>query len=259
MTSILQDKIFISTRPKHESDDLPEILAAEGATVIEFPLIQIKNAEITDDEKNILKNTGRFNWIVLTSPNGVRHFFNLLKEITGSHHIPDSVNIAVIGPKTEKELLSFGYHAGYVNPGSTAEDFASPFLKHIKQNRNKPHILLPLSNLARTVIQDELKDAADCVRINIYQTVFPDHFDNDVLKRIQDGRYDMMIFTSPSGIRNLLTLVPSIQKNTVRMACIGEVTRREAMKQGFLPLATAAKSSAAGLVESIINYYISKK
>lgn len=259
MTLILKDKIFISTRPVNDSDDLPALLTGKGAKVIEFPLIQIKIAEITEEEKKEFSEINSFNWIVFTSQNGVRHFFSHLKAITGSHHLDDSVQIATIGVKTEHILLSYGYHSSFVNPGSTAEDFSAPFLKHIEQENTKPKILLPVGKLARTVIQDHLKEAASCVRIDIYKTEFPDNIDQQVIRLIEDNYYDMIIFTSPSGIRNFMKVMSSIPKDEIRMACIGEITNREARNNGFNPLVTASKSSAAGMVESIINYYISKK
>lgn len=258
MTLPLQNKLFISTRPAGASDELRHLLNEAGASLLEFPLIEIKPAPLSSHEKQLISRLEQFQWMILTSPNGVRHFFELLQEVTGTQKLSESLQIAVIGEKTEKTLEKYGYSAAFINPGSTAEDFAEPFARHIAGEKSKPKIVLPLGNLARTVIQDQLQKLADCMRINVYKTEIPESVDRNIAKQIENENYDMLIFTSPSGIQNFLQLFPKLKNKNIHMACIGETTARAAREKGFQPLAVAQNSSAAGLVESIVNYYISK-
>ena len=80
----------------------------------------------------------------------------------------------------------------------------------------------------------------------------------DIADRIENEKYDMLIFTSPSGIKNFIKLFPKLNENKIRMACIGDTTANSAREKGFHPLVVAQNSSSAGIVESIFNYYISK-
>jgi uroporphyrinogen-III synthase len=68
----------------------------------------------------------------------------------------------------------------------------------------------------------------------------------------------MVIFTSPSGIQNFLKIWPKSGGQTIRMACIGPTTANAAVKNGFQPLVVAQNSSATGIFESILNFYILK-
>jgi uroporphyrinogen-III synthase len=258
MTLRLKNKLFISTRPKDSSDELANLLCLEGAKVIELPLIKIEAGNISGEEKNYFARLNQFHWIIFTSPNGIRHFFAILKTLTGSLLLPKDIKYAVIGTKTADALQNYGYKPSFINPGSAAEEFSISFLQHIKKSNSKPNILLPLGNLARTVIQNHLKDAAHCTRINIYKTGAPDQLDKNIVQRIIEDRYDMIIMTSPSGIHNFLKTFPNINKKNIRMACIGPITYREAIENGINPLIKAQKSSAEGIVESILNYYITK-
>lgn len=258
MTLPLQNKLFISTRPADASDELRRLLNEAGATVLEFPLIEIKAASLSNEEKKYFSRLEQFQWMILTSSNGVRYFFEILKQLTGNQKLPENLQIAVIGEKTQKTLDKYGYRAAFVNPGSTAEDFTEPFSRHISTTGAKPKIVLPLGNLARTVIQDHLKKLADCTRINIYRTEMPEKMDKTIAERIKNNRYDMLIFTSPSGIHHFLEFFPEQKNKNVSMACIGEVTAGAAWEKGFQPLAVAQNSSSAGIAESILNYYISK-
>ncbi len=258
MTRPLQNKLFISTRPAGASDELKRLLNEERATLLEFPLIEIKAAPLSSEEKKPFSHLEQFQWMVLTSPNGVRYFFKILQEITGNQKLPDTLQIAVIGEKTRIALKEFGYTAAFENPGSTAEDFSEPFARHISTADVKPKLILPLGNLARTVIQDHLKENANCTRIDIYRTEPPEKVDKTIAGRIENEKYEMLIFTSPSGIQNFLKLFPNQKNKNIRMACIGETTANAARENGFHPLAVAQNSSASGLVESIVNHYISK-
>jgi uroporphyrinogen-III synthase len=170
MIKLLRDKIFISTRPGGPSDQLTQLLTASGASVLELPLIKIEAASLSEVENNYLSRLATFQWIIFTSPNGVRYFFEILKRTNGNHQLPAHVQMAVIGHKTGKTVESFGHPVSFVNPGSTAEDFSETFAQHIKNSLEKPNILLPLGNLARSVIQDSLKKTARCFRMVVYKT-----------------------------------------------------------------------------------------
>lgn len=258
MTLPLQDKLFISTRPAGASGELDRLLRKAGASLLEFPLVEIKPVPLSSDEKQLFSRLEQFHWMILTSPNGVRYFFEFLQEVTGTQKLPESLQIAVIGDKTGKTLEKYGYQAAYINPGSTAEDFVEPFARHIAEEKSKPRIVLPLGNLARTVIQEHLKKLADCTRIDIYRTEMPEKTDKSIAEKIETNRYDMLIFTSPSGIQHFTALFSKLNKKNIRMACIGDITAGAAREKGFEPLAVAQNSSSTGIVKSILNHYISK-
>ena len=253
MSAALQNKLFISTRPKGQSDELKRLFLEEGASLLEMPLIEIQPIQPSEKEKNLLKKLDQFQWLIFTSPNGVRSFFSFLKEEEIS--IPGSSQIAVIGQKTQKTVESFGYKVAFVNPGNTAEDFVPAFMQKIKKNSVKPNILLILGNLARTFIQDELSSVANCTRMDVYETVAPKDINEESLDLIRNNQYEMLIFTSPSTIQNFMKLNMNVPVAYIRCACIGDITANEAKKQGITNLVVAEDASAKGIVQSIIQSY----
>ena len=255
MNQPLKNKLFVSTRPKGKSGELKRLLESEGAEMLEFPLIEIHPANLSDQEKAQLKKLDSFQWLVLTSPNGVKFFFQKKKKITGNTTLPGKLKIAVIGLKTENVLNEFGQTASFVNPGNTSEDFAEAFLQKLKSGSQRPNVLLALGNLARNIIQNKIKDRADFSRIDVYKTVAPKKPDQNILQLIQDGRYEMIIFTSPSGIENFMEHSKHIDPEKLRIACIGEITSRAAVKAGIKPLVVAENPSAEGIVNSIVKFY----
>lgn len=257
MSNSLQNKVFISTRPKGQSDELKRLLAAEGADLLEMPLIEIRKLQPGEQDKILLKNLEQFNWLIFTSPNGVRSFFSVLKELE-IHSLPKNIQIGVIGQKTRKTVESFAYQVAFINPGNTAEDFVPAFINELQHLKEKPSVLLALGNLARTLIQDELIDFAECTRIDVYETLAPETIDMKTLELIQNDAYEMLIFTSPSTIINFMKLTLNVPVENLRIACIGEITAREAEQQGILPLVVANDASSPGIVQSIKQSYSKK-
>lgn len=255
MNSPLKNKLFISTRPKGQSDELGRLFTEAGATMIEMPLIEIKPVDLSDEDKKTVTNLDTYHWLIFTSQNGVKYFFEHIESEENPEKIPESVKIAVIGSKTEKVLNQFGYAVDFLNPGSTGEEFAVAFSQKIKVESGKQKILLILGNLARTVIEDKLNEFADCTRINIYETVNPETVDKEALEIIRNNKYEMIIFTSPSGIHNFIKISGDIHNKNIRAACIGETTASAAKESGFNLQVVAQNASAQGIIEPIINFY----
>ena len=255
MDGLLQDKIFISTRPEGQSGELVQLFTKAGATVVEMPLVKIQPARLSTEEKKYFEKLHHFQWLVFTSTNGVRYFFENLQEIQGNHNLPESLQVAVIGNKTEQILNSFGIKAAFTNPGSTGEEFAEYFIQKIQTENSKPDILLALGNIARNVIQNQLNEFATCTRLNVYETKSPEHIDDEMKQLILSDKYEMLLFTSPSGIRNFLKLANEIQPEKIRIACIGETTAKAALENNISPVVVAEKSTVTVLFESVLNYY----
>jgi len=253
MNSALQNKLFISTRPKGQSDELKRLLLDEGAGLLEMPLIEIRTIQPDEKVKSRLKKLDQFQWLIFTSPNGVRSFFSILKD--EGIEISKSFQIGVIGNKTKKTVETFGFDVAFLNPGNTAEEFIPAFIQKLKDNAEKQNVLLILGNLARTFIQDELSKVANCTRMDVYETLSPKDINEELIDLIRQNHYEMLIFTSPSTIQNFMKLNTNVPAEKIRCACIGEITANEAKKQGISNFVIAEDASAKGIVQSIIQSY----
>ncbi|MDP2115530.1 MAG: uroporphyrinogen-III synthase, partial [Bacteroidota bacterium] len=100
MSKLLEDKVFISTRPTGQSAELESLLSEESATLIAMPTIEIRPLPLDEFSWLQLKNLESFNWIVFTSPNGLKFFFARLFELQNNYGLPEHLKIAVVGKKT---------------------------------------------------------------------------------------------------------------------------------------------------------------
>jgi uroporphyrinogen-III synthase len=251
---ILKEKILISTVSADKSPRIREIFEPLGAAVVDFPMTEIKSAVISEEDIKALKEIRKYHWIVFTSPNGVIHFYKLLKETAGISGIPAGTRTAAIGIKTASELEKRDRKPDYMGKGSTSEDLALELsgLASIKQS----NILLPLGNLAASTLEVKLKASANVVRINVYDTVKRNILNDEPARLIRENRYHMVLLTSPSGVSGFAdALGNEIIISSVRAASIGKVTSAAAEEYGIRCLVTAARSTYEGLAEEIVNYY----
>jgi len=60
MNTPLKNKLFISTRPKRQSDELNRLLETAGAETVEMPLIEIRPADLTVQESTLFDEMEKF-------------------------------------------------------------------------------------------------------------------------------------------------------------------------------------------------------
>lgn len=257
MSKLLENKVFISTRPAGQSAELESLLAEESATLIAMPTIEIRPLPLDEFAWLQLKNLDSFNWIVFTSPNGLKFFFARLFDLQNNYGLPEHLKIAVVGKKTAAHLECYGTSAEFINLGNTAEDFSADFINRVNVGER---VLFPIGNLARSVIEDRISKKAICTRVLFYETVIPVTIKEDALQLVLNDQYDMIILTSPSGCSNLLQLVSGKMDTTkLRLVCIGQTTSAEVIRSGIEPLITAGMANSQGISSAIINYFQKKQ
>lgn len=257
MGKILENKVFISTRPADQSAELEKLLSDESATLISMPTIEVRPLPLGEFAWQHLKNLDAFNWVVFTSPNGLRYFFARLFELQNHYSLPEHLKIAVVGKKTAASLECYGTSASFINLGNTAEDFVVDFFHRVNLGER---VLFPIGNLARTVIEDKISKKAECTRILFYETVLPEVINTEALKLILEDQYDLIVLTSPSSCNNLLLLISGkIDPTKLRLVCIGQTTSAEVIRNGLEPLITAGTANSQGIYSAILNYFQKKQ
>ncbi len=250
----LKNKVIITTRPNDEHDTLSKYLRAEGASVIEMPMIEISPVEISIKTKKYFHNINKYNWLIFTSKNGVIYFFQLLENITGSRELPHTVKTAVVGKKTAEELKKNGVEPTLVSSGNTSEALLNELKTRYIQKNEK--VLLALGNLAGDILEKGISDFCEVSRINVYKTTKPGYVDKKVLQRISNQNYDIIIFTSPSGFNNFISFIEKEKHlKNLKIASIGKTTDSAILNKGYRPLITAKVSDADGLIHEIIEYF----
>jgi uroporphyrinogen III methyltransferase / synthase len=210
------------TRSKTQAVPLKERLMDLGAEVTEINAIEIKpTTEILDNYNTRFHS---YDYIVLTSVNAVNIFFDYLKEncmdlrkIKGS--------FAVIGSATERALMERGIKAELIADEFVGEKLSEKLIRELKPE-NK--VLIPCSSGARDNLSEELKSSGAEVDVAyIYETVQGEmrgtHSFNEV---------DIVLYTSPSIVNNMITLVGIEAVKSKKALAIGPITEKALLKHG---------------------------
>ncbi len=250
MNSLLSGKVFISTRPKGKSDELRSLFEKEGACVFELPMIELTDSNKHETIKTAIKNLKNYSHIVFTSANAFHFFYNALLKEKNHKEILNKLKIASIGYKTSDEIKSKALNIDFDGKAKTGKEFASKLYEYLK-GKNASVVWLT-GDLSPNHLIDTIQPIANISRLNIYSNSIPTKVNQDIIDRINDDNYDMIVLASPSAINNLITLI----KNTkLKVVCIGQTTAEAALNHGITPLTIAKEPNAIGILNAVCKYY----
>jgi uroporphyrinogen-III synthase len=246
-------------RARHQAGALSAELRRLGADVIEIPFIEIRKPRSFKPLDDALKNLASYDWLILTSVNGVEAMWERLKKLGLTRSALKHLHIAAIGPATRKAIEERGAKVEVVPKEYVAESVVRILKKKVKGRR----VLLVRAKVARDVIPRELQRVAAAVDVvEAYETVAP-RSSRMLLRaalRHRDRRPHVVTFTSSSTVRNFIALLSSRRGLAagrkrlarIRTASIGPVTSSTLRSLG-MPIDIAAKEfTIPGLVEAIV-------
>lgn len=228
------------TRTKEQSKEIREKLIDLGAQVTEINSIEIKNTN--ENIKEYEDKLNDYDYIVFTSVNGVNTFFEYLNK--NDYDIRKiKADFAVIGPATEKALKQKG-----IIPKIMAEKFVAESLfekmKEVVKNGDK--VFLPRAKNARPYLAEVLRKSGCIVdECYIYETVLGKLPNKQCFDDV-----DIVIFTSPSTVNNMIELVglDSIKKKKV--ISIGPITGSTLEKKG-IKYEICSEYNTHGIIEKL--------
>jgi uroporphyrinogen III methyltransferase/synthase len=242
------------TRPEGTEGSLVTMLRDRGADPICAPAIVIAPPLDLAPLAAAVRNLGAYDWVVLTSANGVRALFGALAAAELDARAFGTANVLAIGPATADALRVHGVRADLV-PSEFRGEAAADALIAAGDVRGR-NILLPRAEVARDALPDALRSAGARVDVvTAYRNVAPDEAARERLASlIRERRVDVVTFTAPSTVREVLALLgrDGVERlAALRVASIGPVTTEAAEKAGVRVDVTAASYTAEGLVVAL--------
>ena len=247
-------------RARHQAGALSGELRKLGASVIEIPFIEIRKPRSFRPLDLALKNLSRYDWLILTSVNGVEAMWARLAPLRLEPGSLAGVRIAAIGPATKKAIEQRGWKVDVVPKEYVAESVVRSMRAKVKGKR----VLLVRAKVARDVIPKELRRAgAEVDVVEAYETVVPQASRRRLQAALKNPkrRPHVVTFTSSSTVKNFAALVGARQLRTlagVRMSSIGPVTSAT-LREFRLPVDISAKEfTIPGLVAAIVKAFYSQ-
>lgn len=244
----LEGKRILVTRPRAQAAEFCDKLATLGAVPIAFPTIEITPLEDTTQLDRAIRQLAQYQWIVFTSVNGVKAFWDRL-DVVGAGLVP-ALRVAAIGPATASALQLHAVTVTLIPD----EYIAEAIVKSIGVVQSQ-RILLPRADIAREALAVELQKRGAIVdEIAAYRTL-PSQSDPNGLLELQHG-VDVITFTSSSTVRNFVALAgrDSIPSQTI-IACIGPITANTARELGLRVDVQATDYTMDGLVAALVAHF----
>ncbi len=250
-------KGILVTRASDQAGEFARLLSGHGARIFECPTISIVSPESYEDLDQAIGSLDRYDWVIFTSFNSVKHFFLRLHALKLDSRALASCRVCAVGPKTAAALAVSGIWADMVPADYKAEGVVKAFgALGVKGKR----VLFPRADRARDVVPAGLSKLGMEVEAPVaYRNVTPKELPQDMFEALEGKRIHCAAFTSSSTVENLAAMVGENRLlhllEGVTVAAIGPITSRACRDLGLRVAIEPDEHTVEALTEEILRYF----
>ena len=237
------------TRPKDLISSMAGKLRRMGAEVLELPAIRTEPIEENPELEKAMEVLSEYQWLVFTSPTGVKVFFQQMKKYGKDIRSLGQAKVAAIGEGTRKKLEERGIFADLM---PEVYDGASLGKALAEVCDGSEKILIPRARLGTRELLIPLEEKGiHTDDIPTYDTLYESGEFIDEKKEFETGRIDCAVFTSASTVKGFVESTRGLVYSREKAACIGKQTRAAADAYG-METYMADKATMDSLAELVI-------
>jgi uroporphyrinogen III methyltransferase/synthase len=244
-------------RTKEQAAGLASRLRGYGAISEEVPTISVeppRNPQQMDKAVRGLVE-GRYEWVAFTSVNAVKAVREKFDEYGLDARAFSGLKIAAVGDKTAEAIATWGIRADLIPSGEQSargllddwppyDDLLDPI------NR----VFLPRADIATETLVAGLIDLGwEVDDVTAYRTVRAAPPPAPTREAIKTGKFDAVMFTSSSTVRNLVGIAGKPHTSTI-IACIGPATAKTAEEHGLRVDVLAESPSVEELADALAEF-----
>lgn len=244
-------------RTKDQAGPLVARLRGFGAVPDEVPTISVEPPRNPLQMDKAVRGLveGRYEWIAFTSVNAVKAVREKFEEYGLDARAFSGLKIAAVGDKTAAAIAAWGLRADLVPSGeqSAAGLLADwPEYDDVLDPINR--VFLPRADIATETLVAGLIDLGwEVDDVTAYRTVRAAPPPAPTRDAIKTGKFDAVVFTSSSTVRNLVGIAGKPHPSTV-IAVIGPATAKTAEEHGLRVDVLAPKPDVDALVEALADF-----
>ena len=240
-------KKILLTGTRYICNKIKDALDGEGCDIDEISIIESVPIE-SDFYNNIEKYIESHDYLVFSSANGIRVFFEKLKEL---HNVDlrklSNIKFAVIGKGSAQTLRNYGYIADFVPTSFSNKDLAVELCKQLKGEKL---LLLRAKEASKELVEELEANNVEYTDISIYET-YRDYRRTFDIKRLIKN-YDYVVVASSITAHTLCEMVEDKTVLEGRVVSIGPVTTGTCKRLGVEPLMSAREYSVDGIVRALL-------
>ncbi len=243
------------TRAREQASELAGKLSALGAEVIELPLIRVSKSISKQSLADVLLELGTYDWIVFTSANGVRYFFEEVLRIFDDIRSLGLLRFACIGDATAKAIREMHLKIECQPKTATAEALADELIATGSLDNAK--VVVITGNLNRDTLVTKLEEARAIVdQLQVYQTEKTDLSGDPAAADFRAKGADAILFASSSAAQSFVDQAAALKLDAgAKRPLAGSIGKQtsETMKAAGMPVDfTAKEPSLDALIDALV-------
>ena len=250
MIGPLAGKFILVTRPKHQAAALSGMLRNLGADVCEMPVIEIGPPPDRETFDDALRHLGEFDWLVLTSANGVDSLAARVAELKLDRSLVTDRKLAAIGPATASRLAEV-----FRGADAVPESFVSEAIAEVVGDPRGRRFLLARADLARRELADLLRAKGALVQEVAAYSIRRAQADLQLPEQTPDA----IVLTSAEVARATRDVLAAKARGhwmqNALLACIGPITAAAVIELGLKPGVVAQNYTAEGVVQAVAEFF----
>lgn len=217
----LTGKTILVTRSTEQSGEFSDRLQKAGATVLSFPALEIGPPSSWQALDESIDRLDEFDWLILTSANGVGAFFDRLHACRKDPQHLATVKIAVVGKKTANILEQQGIQPDFIPPNFVADALVDHFPESVTGRK----ILFPrVETGGREVLVKQLIErGAEVVEVAAYESRCPKMIPPEALDALLRQAVDMITFASSKTVKNFYQLLKETKDISLDGICFASI------------------------------------
>lgn len=199
--SPLQGRRIVITRPREQTAEWRQKLEALGAEVVELPLIAVTKDIDLQVLNEVFQELGGYEWIIFTSVNGVKYFFEEFHRVYDDIRAFGLMRIAVVGEATAAAIREQHLRVEVQPKKANAEELAKALIE--REGMDSAKVLVVTGNRNRETLVQKLEEAraiVDC--LPVYKTDETDLAADPVAADFRAKGADAILFASPSAAQS---------------------------------------------------------
>jgi uroporphyrinogen III methyltransferase/synthase len=244
-------------RTKEQAGSLSASLRRFGGVPEEVPTISVEPPRNPLQMDKAVRGLveGRYEWVVFTSVNAVKAVREKFDEYGLDARAFSGLKIAAVGDQTAASIAQWGIRADLVPSGEQSargllEDW--PPYDELLDPINR--VFLPRADIATETLVAGLHELGwEVDDVTAYRTVRAAPPPAPTRDAIKTGKFDAVVFTSSSTVRNLVGIAGKPHASTV-IAAIGPQTAKTCEEHGLRVDVLASKPSVDVLAEALADF-----
>jgi uroporphyrinogen-III synthase len=260
--SPLEGKRVVLTREPTGNERLADPLKALGAEIISLPLITTELDLDRERAEAVFKEFASYEWLVFTSRNGVRGFFEAFLSIFSDIRSLGFVRLAVIGEGTQEALREYHLKADLLPQKATSEALCKALAA--EQTLDNIKVLLITGDRNEEDLEKALwEERAIVDSLRVYRTQLVDLDGDSAASDFRIKGADALLFASASAVEAFGNQAENLRlEANAAVPVLGSFGPKttERMKRFGIPVALEADPPGIeGMLAALVSYFADKK